>query len=241
MVNKSQIYNIFSKDGTIEQLQYALTAARKCNPIVIWSTKNEIIICTKKPKINKLECFEDNFQLINKCSTNVFYTLTGIEADCEYLNININRLSDKLYNKYSYDFDAKIFSYEFASKNQKITQETRERISAFLGFFYGFNQQNNPMIYFTDSSAICYNINAYAIGLSSNASNKFLDSVYNKNIELDKALEYAIEALTKSIKRDFFPSDLEIIIMTPGNKINQLNEKQISDLVSKIEERGDLK
>ncbi|KAF7697535.1 putative proteasome subunit alpha type-4 [Cucumispora dikerogammari] len=241
MVNKSQIFNIFSKDGTIEQLQYALTAARKCNPFVIWSTENEIIICTKKPKENVLECFEDNFQLVNKCTNNIFFTLTGIEADCAYLRININNLAVKLYNKYSYNFDAKIFTTEFAQRNQQITQETRERISAFLGFFYGFDQNNIPIVYFTDSSGICYNVNAYAIGLTSNASNKFLDGVYKRNLSLDQSLEYAIEALTKSIKRDFFPKDLEVAVITSGNKIKYLTEKQINTLVSKIEERGDLK
>merc|ERR1719342_885034 len=97
-------------------------------------------------------------------------------------------------------------------------QKTGERIPAFSAVIFGFDSKGS-ILYHTDSSAVSYPYYALSIGSNNLKMTKFLEKNYKTDLTEEKAVEICCEALIRPLNNDFFPNDLEIVIVRKNDEI----------------------
>ncbi|TBT98667.1 subunit of proteasome [Hamiltosporidium tvaerminnensis] len=236
MVKNYHYYNMFSPDGTLLQVEYALEAANNSIPISVVQGKNIVVCAYKKQTIELLE--EHVPGKVFQVSKNVFVVITGILADIDQIIYKIKDMACSLEYKIGMPVSSDILCRSFADKMQKLIQSTGERALSFNAVFISFDNED-PVMYYTDTSAVVYPYFAVGIGEHYSRINKHLEKKYTKNMTEQETIDLAIESLSESIGAEFNPNDIAVVYFSKDLILRNLSVEQIDTALMRISEMED--
>lgn len=228
-----QIYNVFSDDGRLIQLENGLEALYSSYQIISLLSDSEIIFISKKMPRLPLQAEEHNS--IFKIGNGLYINITGIPADIDYIVDRCRSLAASTEYTLGCKVTPDIFSIVLAEKLQQRIQKTEKRTPAF-GLTIGGFENDTPMLYYTDMSAVQYSCFAAATGEDYSKMVKYLEKHYKKG---DKkfAIELGISALLQSIGKDAEANEIQVAVLSKDS-IEYLNEQYINDVIQNIAENN---
>ncbi|KAF7684373.1 Proteasome subunit alpha type-6 [Astathelohania contejeani] len=227
-------YNIFSPEGHLLQIEYALEAVNNELPIVIIRSKTKIAFASRRRRYDSLQI--PHSKCIKSIGPGVYLAITGRRGDIDQVVYKaISMCSDKSY-VLGFDVTPDILCRSFADKIQKLTQKTGIRPEAFCGTFFGFDG-DSPMLYYTDTSAMCYPYYGIAMGEQAIKMNKYLEKVYREDISDDELYEILLETLGQSIGHDFNIGDVDVGCLEKESGLRWLDETEIDRILVRISEK----
>ncbi|KAM0686076.1 Proteasome subunit alpha type-6 [Conglomerata obtusa] len=225
MTTSYKIYNIFSPEGKLIQVENVLQSIDSCLPIVIIKSTDTICTISRKT-FEKLVTHESSTFRIN---SKVYGTITGLPGDIQMVKHTIQTISASKEYSLGYEPTADIISRVYADKIQKLIQSTGTRQYAFALFVFGFDDES--MVYYIDSSAVCYPFNAVAAGEHRQKMNNLLEKKYGGDI-----LQVGLECIGTSLGLNYGPGDVEVCVLKKDEDLRYLNYEEIDEVLTKIHE-----
>ena len=222
---------VFSPDGRLFQVEYAIETVRRGALAVGIRTKDGVVIAvdekTKKLQISKIP------QKLFQIDYHIGAAAAGYIPDARIQIDNARFFSQS--NKLVYDepVEVETIAKHLADQCQQYTQYGGARPIG-VSLIIGGIDSNGSALYLTDPSGAYILYNAIAIGGNADVANEFLEKNYDVNMAFDDAMMLAISTIQNSngdnnkiehIKMSQIRSDSNEFEFINNEKIKQLSDQ----------------
>ncbi len=201
---------IFSPDGRLFQVEYALEAVRRGWTALGIRCLDGVVLAVEKRKISPL-IDPSSMEKILKIDEHVGATFAGLSSDARIL-IDQARQEAQI-NRILYDdiIDIEVLTKRVSSIKQLYTQHAGVRPFGVSLLIAGVDKVG-PRLFMTEPSGAYAGYFAVAIGAGAQTVTEFFEKNYNEKITLSSAINLALKALAMVIEGGLEPTRVEIAI-----------------------------
>jgi len=224
---------IFSPEGRLYQVEYALEAVRRGTLIVGIKTKNDVCLAAHI-KIASSLMEIDSIDKLFKIDKHIGCAISGLHADSRVL-VNYARVQAQSY-RLTYDEPVRLnmLVKSIADLKQIYTQYGGIRPFGCSLFFIGYDS-DGPQIYTTSPSGIYRSFKAYALGSGESTAREFIEKEYNPTFSLKEIKLLAIRAIKESVDDDLTEETIKIAhISSEDKKYKLLSKSEVESLLVEL-------
>ncbi len=207
---------IFSPEGRIYQVEYALELVKRGSPIVGIKSEEGVILAVLEPQLSKLAA-PRNSKKIFRIDDHVGVAIAGLSPDARVL-IKQARLFCQS-NKMTYDEPADVedLASGVGDLLQRYTQNAGVRPFGVSLLFGGVDDHRVSLIA-TDPSGSYRGYKATSVGRNSEKALAVLKEEYRQEITLDEAIALSVQALKEASDNDLSADGMNIAVVTKESK-----------------------
>lgn len=216
---------IFSPEGRIYQVEYALELVKRGSPIVGVKSPEGVVLAAIEPKQSRLAA-QINSKKIYQIDEHVAVAIAGLSPDARVLVRQARYVSQG--NRMTYDepVDIESLTSSVGDLLQTYTQNAGVRPFGVSIIFGGVDNHRVSLIS-TDPSGSYRGHKAHAIGRNSEKAMKVLHEQYREGMNLDEATALAVESLKEAADEALTPEDLNISLISEEQKFRTLSVEEI--------------
>lgn len=185
---------IFSPDGHLFQVEYALEAVKRGAAVVGIRTKEAVILAVERRTTAKLQDSRSVKKLL-QLDENITLAFAGLNADARVL-IDKARVWCQSYRlQYEVAPPVESVARYIAGVQQKYTQRGGRRPFGIATFLAGFGEDGSPQLWQTDPTGTFTSWKANATGRSMKTLREFLEKHYAADKTVDEGVKLAITTL----------------------------------------------
>lgn len=224
---------VFSPDGHLFQVEYALEAVNKGTCAVGVKGKDVVVLGVEKKSVLQLQ----DPRTIRKTAMlddHVCLAFAGLTADARILidKARIECQSHRLTVEDPVTID--YITRHVAGIQQRYTQSGGVRPFGISTLIIGFDQSESiPRLYQTEPSGMYNAWKACAIGRSSKTVREFLEKNHEDNMTKDQTIKLAIKSLLEVVQTG--AKNIEIALMEGHGKVRNLELAEVEAVVKEIE------
>jgi len=228
---------VFSPDGHLFQVEYAMEAVKKGTTAVGVKGKNVVVLGVEKKSAAKLQ-EPRTVRKVMKLDRHASLAFAGLTADARVL-VNKARLECQSYRLSMEDAPTvEYISRHIAEVQQKYTQRGGRRPFGISTLVVGFDADGASQLYQTDPTGSHTAWLANAIGRNSKSVREFLEENYEEQAALeekdaDAPIKLAIKALLEVVESG--AKNIEISFMRKGGVLQNLSTEKVTEYCEAIE------
>jgi len=217
---------IFSPEGRLYQVEYALELVKRGAPIVGVSSPQGVAVAANESPESILEDGE-YFRKIFQLDEHVCMAIAGLSSDARVL-INQARVYSQsnrlLYNE---PVDVEILARRLGDIAQLYTQHAGVRPFGVSTIMAGIDAEGSRVMT-TDPSGSYRGYKATAVGRKSDEANKLLEERYKDDITLDSAISLAAEAIKIASEDTLNPNNIKVAVVPAETKVfRRLSDSEV--------------
>ncbi|UCD45530.1 MAG: archaeal proteasome endopeptidase complex subunit alpha [Candidatus Bathyarchaeota archaeon] len=217
---------IFSPEGRLYQVEYALELVKRGAPIVGISSKEGVVLAANETPENRLEDPE-YFRKIFQLDEHIGAAIAGLSSDARVL-INQSRVFCQS-NRLLYDepVDVEVLTRRVGDQAQVYTQHAGVRPFGVSMIIAGVDNTGNR-IFTADPSGSYRGYHATAVGRKGDEANKLLEERYNKDITLEEAMALAVETVKTASEGEVTSKNCKVAVIPADTKaFRRLEEEEV--------------
>ena len=225
--------SIFSPEGTLSQVEYALEAVKKGGLSIGMIANKCIILAAERKAVPKLQD-QRTIRKINRIDSHIAMTFAGIIADSRSLS-DYARLRCQSF-RYSLDISPTVdtIAKSISNKMQEYTQKAGVRPFGLSCIIAGFDEgKDEPKLYLTDPSGQVSMWKAGVIGKNSDKVLGILEEKYKDNMSENDALKCTIDAMLQYVESG--SKNMEVAVLKPGNDFKIVPDEQVDEIIKQVE------
>ncbi|MEJ5292343.1 MAG: archaeal proteasome endopeptidase complex subunit alpha [Candidatus Methanosuratincola sp.] len=224
---------IFSPDGRLFQVEYALEAVRRGWTAIGIRCTNGVILAVEKKRISPL-IDPASMEKILKIDEHVGATFAGLSSDARIL-IERARQEAQI-NRMLYDetIDVEVLTKKVSEVKQIYTQHAGVRPFGVALLIAGVDRFG-PKLFMTEPSGAYAGYYAVAIGAGSQTVTEFFEKNYQPDLKIDDAIMLALKALASVVEGSLDSTKVEMAILrTETGKFENLPPQQLMEYIEKL-------
>lgn len=225
---------VFSPDGHLFQVDYALQTVQKGSTVVGLRGKDMVVFASEKLSIAKLQ---ESRTVRKMCMVDdhVCIAFAGLAADARVL-INKARVECQSHRLTVEDpVTIEYVTRYIAGVQQRFTQRGGSRPFGIATLIIGFDPDGSPHLYQTDPSGSYSEWVANATGRNSKSVMEYLEKQHDQitDMEGQKCIDMAIKALMEVVQPD--GKNMEVVAMRRGEPLTVFSETEINAFIKRLE------
>lgn len=185
---------VFSPDGSMKQLDYAMEAVDRGHTVVGLKTKDVVVLAYQKKSVQKLQTAHTMRKIFN-LDEHLAMSFAGLTADARVL-ANKARLECQSHRLTVEDpASVEYIARYIAGVCQKYTQSGGVRPFGVSTLVIGWDSDKRPKLFQTFPSGNHSSWKAVCIGKLSKAVNEFLEKNYSEDLSKEEAIKFTAKAL----------------------------------------------
>jgi len=233
--NYDRALSVFSPDGHVFQVEYALEAVKRGTCAVGVKGKDIVVLGCEKRSALKLQDTRITPSKIGLIDNHVCLAFAGLNADARIL-LDKARLEAQSHRLTVEDpVSIEYITKYVAGVQQRYTQSGGVRPFGISTLVIGFDPKNNvPRLYQTEPSGIYSAWKANAIGRSSKTVREFLERNYKEDMDREETIKLTVKSLLEVVQTG--AKNIEIAIMTADKPMEMMPDEDIEVYVKGIEQ-----
>mmetsp|Transcript_778 Transcript_778/g.2384 ORF Transcript_778/g.2384 Transcript_778/m.2384 type:complete len:259 (-) Transcript_778:891-1667(-) len=221
---------VFSPDGHLFQVEYALEAVRRGTLAVGVRGTDSVVLGAERKSAAKLQDARSARKMV-KVDDNICLAFAGLTADARVL-INKARLESASY-KLTLDerVGVEYLARHIAGIQQKYTQSGGVRPFGISTLVAGFDPEGKPCLYQTDPSGTFSEWTANAIGRHSKTVREYLEKNYEETSG-DDTVKLALKALIETVEAS--AKNIEVAVTTKDGGLKFLPDEEVERVLELI-------
>jgi len=226
---------VFSPDGHLFQVEYAIEAVRKGTTAIGVRGKDILVLGVEKKSTAKLQD-PRTVRKICKLDSHVCLAFAGLTADARVL-VNKARIECQSYRLTVEDpVSIEYITKHIAGIQQKYTQSGGVRPFGISTLIIGYDIDGSGHLYQTDPSGTYFAWKAVATGRNSKTVNEFLEKNYTEEVaqSSEDTIKLAVKSLMEVVESG--GKNIEIAVLKKNEELNILEDSEVEAIVKLIEE-----
>ena len=225
---------VFSPEGRLYQVEYALEAVRRGTIAVAIKSKVDVCIAAQIKIPSKL-MDPDSIDKIFQIDEHIGVAISGLHADSRTL-INYARVQAQSF-RLTYDEPVRLnmLVKTIADLKQMYTQYGGIRPFGCALFFIGIDS-TGPQIYTTSPSGIYRPYKAYALGSGEAQAREHIQANYKENMSFKEIVDLALNAIKESVEEDLTKDTIRIAYVksSEDNKFKLCTKDEINKFIIEL-------
>ncbi len=222
---------IFSPEGRLYQVEYALELVKRGAPIVGVACPDGVVLAANETPESELED-PDYFRKIYQLDDHIASAIAGLSSDARVLieQARVYCQSNKLL--YDEPVDVEVLARRLGDLAQVYTQHAGVRPFGVSMIIVGYDNTGSRVLT-TDPSGAYRAFKATAVGRKGEEANKFLEERYMEGLSLDDGIKLAIEAIKVASDTGVSPQTVKVAVITAETKaFRRLSEEEVEKYLS---------
>ena len=225
---------VFSPEGRLYQVEYALEAVRRGTIAVAIKSKEDVCLAAQIRIPSKL-MDPDSIDKIFQIDEHIGVAISGLHADSRTL-INYARVQAQSF-RLTYDEPVRMnmLVKTIADLKQMYTQYGGIRPFGCALFFIGIDS-TGPQIYTTSPSGIYRPYKAYALGSGEAQAREHIQTNYKENMSFKEIVDLALNAIKESVEEDLSKDTIRIAYVksSEDNKFKICTKDEINKFIIEL-------
>jgi len=225
---------VFSPEGRLYQVEYALEAVRRGTLAVAVKSKEDVCIAAQI-KIPSILMDADSIDKIFQVDEHIGVAISGLHADSRAL-INYSRVQAQSF-RLTYDEPVRLnmLAKAVADLCQMYSQYGGIRPFGCALFFIAIDA-GGTQIYTTSPSGIYRSFKSYAIGTGESTAREYLIENYKEEMTFDELINFTLKTLKESIDEDATKENIRLAyIKGEDKKFHMCDKEEVGEFLSKLE------
>ena len=228
-----QAITIFSPDGRLFQVEYAVEAVRRGTSAIGVKVKEGVVLAVEKRLTSSLMEIS-SVTKIYVIDEHVGAAIAGLHADARRL-IDYARVQAQI-NRLYYEEPITIedLTRAICDLKQNYTQFAGVRPFGVALLIAGVDV-TGPRLFSTHPSGAYWEWQATAIGRGAQGVNDMLEKEYKKELSLGEAIKLALKSLREVAEKELEPDNVELAVASVENKVfEKMRKDEISKWLSSL-------
>lgn len=229
---------IFSPDGRLYQVEYALETVRRGNLAVGLRTKNGVVLAVEE-RGRKLQSGDSVIKMF-QIDDHLGAVGAGYIPDARIQVDNARVMAQS--NRLIYDepVDVESIAKRIADMNQQYTQYAGVRPFGVSLIIAGVDENGGPVVFLTDPTGAYAGFHAIAIGQGSDQVNDYLEKNYKLEASLEDAITLAIECIYLVSEDKVGTAHIKVsVVDADTKKMRRISEEDVAKYASGARTRSD--
>lgn len=228
---------VFSPDGRLFQVEYALETVNRGATIIGIACSNGVILGAEEKIETKLQDTQFAWKLYD-VDDHLGAAVVGLGSDARILidQARIFAQSNRL--MYDEPIDVEMMTKRVGDIKQLYTQHAGVRPFG-VSIIFGGVDKTGPRVFTTDPSGSYRGYKAVAVGIGRETVEGILNEEYREDLSLDDTIKLAIKCLTRALEARGEPKRIKIsFIPKETQKLQALSEEKIEAIQRELEGSG---
>ncbi len=224
---------VFSPEGRLYQVEYALEAVRRGTLAVAVKSKDDVCIAAQI-KIPSILIDADAIDKIFQVDEHIGVAISGLHADSRAL-INYSRVQAQSF-RLTYDEPVRLnmLAKSIADLTQQYSQFGGIRPFGCALFFIAIDAEGSQ-IYTVSPSGIYRSFKSYAIGTGEASAREYLIENYKEEMTFDELINFTLKTLKESIDEDATKENIRLAyIKGEDKKFYMCNKEEVEEFLNKL-------
>ena len=232
MAGYDSALTVFSPNGHLFQVEYAMEAVKKGLCCVGVRGKDCVVLGVEKKTSTKLQ-EPRTVKKIHQLDKSISIAFSGLNADARILS-NMARVECQSYRlNYEDDPPVEYIAKFISSTQQKYTQRGGVRPFGISAVIAGFDSSSRPRLFQTEPSGVFSEWKANCAGRSTKQLKDFLEKNYKEDLNVEETVKLACKSLMDVVESG--AKNIELVVITE-KETRTLTEEEVENLVKVIEQ-----